>query len=146
MLDQAASRLAQEPERAAKILGAGAHSVMTVPLRARETTLGLAHFYRWQLPQPFEPDDLALVRDLVARAAVCIDNARRYTREHHAALTLQHSLLLRDAVPSRCSLETAHRYLPACTHAGVGGDWFDILQLSGARVGVIVGDMTGRGM
>ncbi|MFH8681123.1 GAF domain-containing protein [Streptomyces lydicus] len=41
VLDQAASRLAQEPERAAKMLGAGAHSVMTVPLRARETTLGL---------------------------------------------------------------------------------------------------------
>ncbi|MFF3517284.1 SpoIIE family protein phosphatase [Streptomyces sp. NPDC002573] len=59
---------------------------------------------------------------------------------------MQHSLLLQGAVPSRCSLETAHRYLPACTNAGVGGDWFDILQLSGARVGLIVGDVTGQGI
>lgn len=146
VLDQDASWLAQDPTRAAKILGAGIHSLMTVPLRARETTLGLAHFYRWQLPQPFEPDDLALVHDLVARAAVCIDNARRYTREHHDALTLQHSLLVRGAVPTRSSLETAHRCLPARTRAGVGGDWFDILPLSGARVGLIVGDVTGRGI
>ncbi|WP_042364539.1 ATP-binding SpoIIE family protein phosphatase [Streptacidiphilus neutrinimicus] len=146
VLDRAADWLAQDPLRAAKILAAGTHSLITVPLKARTVTLGLAHFYRWRLPGPFDQEDLALARDLVGRAAVSIDNARRYTEEHRAALTLQRSLLLRGNVPDPSPLETAHRYLPAEAHAGVGGDWFDVIPLSGARVALVVGDVTGRGI
>jgi PAS domain S-box-containing protein len=146
VLDRAKEWFTQDPGRAAKIMAAGAHSLMTVPLRARTVTLGLAHFYRWRLSGPFDPEDMALAQDLVGRAAVSIDNARRYTGEHRAALTLQRSLLLRANVPDPSPLEAAHRYLPAAAHAGVGGDWFDVLPLSGARVGLVVGDVTGRGV
>ncbi|MFE5796425.1 SpoIIE family protein phosphatase [Streptomyces sp. NPDC056503] len=145
-LNRAADWLAQDPPRAGKIVAAGIHSLMTIPVKARNVTLGLAHFYRWRLPFPFDQEDLALAQDLVARAAVSIDNARRYTQEHRAALDLQHSLLLRSNVPDPSPIETAHRYLPARAHAGVGGDWFDVLPLSGARVGLVVGDVTGRGI
>ncbi|SEL51399.1 SpoIIE family protein phosphatase [Streptacidiphilus jiangxiensis] len=146
VLDRAADWLAQGGERAAKILRVGAHTLMTVPLKARDVTLGLAHFYRWELPEPFDGEDLALAEDLVSRAAVCIDNARRYTEEHRATLTLQRSLLLRGSIPVPGLMETAHRYVPARAHAGAAGDWFDVVPLSGARVGLVVGDVVGRGI
>ena len=121
------------------------HSVMLVPLRARGVTLGLVHFVRHRTAEPFRADDLLLAEEIVARAAVCVDNARRYTRERRTALALQRSLL-----PARLSqsaaLEVAYRYLPAGSGADVGGDWFDVIPLSGARVALVVGDVVGHGI
>src|SRR5690606_36574868 len=91
----------------------------------------------------FDEDELALGEELVARAAVSIDNARRYTREHSMAVTLQRSLLPRT-LPEQTALDIAYRYLPA--QAGVGGDWFDVLPLSGSRVALVVGDVVGHGL
>lgn len=137
--------VAHDRHRAGKMATAGVHSVMVVPLRARDVTLGVAHFYRWQRPDPFDADDLTVAGEVVARAAVCVDNARRYTRERDAALTLQRRLL-QVTTPQLSAATTAHRYLPAGGRTGVAGDWFDIIPLSGARVGLIVGDVPGRGI
>ncbi|MEV6327851.1 SpoIIE family protein phosphatase [Streptomyces sp. NPDC051909] len=145
VLAEDADWLDRYPEHAAKVLEAGVHSVMTLPLRARDVTLGLVHLYRWRRPDAFREDDLALAVELAARAALCLDNARRYTREHQDALTLQRGLL-QSGVPEPGALEVAHRYLPARAHAGVAGDWFDVIPLSGARIGLVVGDVTGRGL
>ncbi|MDC2956962.1 SpoIIE family protein phosphatase [Streptomyces gilvifuscus] len=134
---------AQDPPRLERTLAAGIHSLIAVPLRARGTTLGVVSFYRSERPAPFEDDDLSLAQELASRAAICIDNARRYTREHHTALTLQRSLLPRGR-PEQSAVEVAHRYLPA--QAGVGGDWFDVIPLSGARVALVVGDVVGHGL
>ncbi|WP_181809534.1 PAS domain-containing protein [Streptomyces shenzhenensis] len=71
------------------------HSVLLVPLRARGVTLGLAHFLRHRTPESFTEDDQRLAEEIVARAAVSVDNARRYTRERRTALALQRSLLPR---------------------------------------------------
>ncbi|MEU6332241.1 SpoIIE family protein phosphatase [Streptomyces sp. NPDC047049] len=135
----------EDPVRAARLRALGFHSLMVVPLRARGVFLGAATFARWQATGPFQPDDLVLAEEFVARAAISIDNARRYTREHTAALTLQHSLLPR-ALPEQCAVEAAYRYLPADSLSGVGGDWFDVIPLSGARVALVVGDVVGHGM
>ncbi|WP_427165651.1 SpoIIE family protein phosphatase [Streptomyces sp. C1-1] len=134
---------AQDPPRLERTLAAGIHSLITVPLMARGATLGVVSFYRSEKPAPFEDDDLSLAQELASRAAICIDNARRYTREHHTALTLQRSLLPRGR-PEQSAVEVAHRYLPA--QAGVGGDWFDVIPLSGARVALVVGDVVGHGL
>ncbi|MET9973370.1 SpoIIE family protein phosphatase, partial [Streptomyces sp. NPDC006356] len=95
--------------------------------------------------EPFEEDDLTLAEEFAARAAVCIDNARRYTQQHNAAEALQRSLLPSE-VPEHPAVETAHRYLPAHASTGVGGDWFDVIPLSGLRVALVVGDVVGHGM
>ncbi|WP_368661561.1 SpoIIE family protein phosphatase [Streptomyces sp. NA04227] len=121
----------------------GDASLITVPLRARGVTLGVASFSRAPQSEPFETDDLAVAEELAARAAVSIDNARRYTREHTTAVTLQRSLLPRGT-PEQVAVEVAHRYLPA--RAGVGGDWFDVIPLSSARVALVVGDVVGHGL
>ena len=135
----------EQPERAEKIREFGLHSFIAVPMRARNTILGLTTFMRSLNPVQFQPDDVLLARELVARAALCVDNARRYTREHTAAVTLQRSLLP-QALTGGTALEVASAYLPADPTDGVGGDWFDVIQLSGGRVGLVVGDVVGHGI
>ncbi|MFI1435030.1 SpoIIE family protein phosphatase [Streptomyces lydicus] len=139
----------QHPQRARKIVSRGIHSMIAVPLRARGAILGVVLFWRSQNPQPFEEEDLSLAEELVARAAVSLDNARRYTREHNMAVTLQRSLLPRG-LPEQNAVEAAYRYLPAQAGrgglGGVGGDWFDIIPLPGARVALVVGDVVGHGL
>ncbi|SNS11458.1 SpoIIE family protein phosphatase [Actinacidiphila glaucinigra] len=134
---------AQDPERGARVVGFGIHSLICAPLSARGVLLGMVNFWRSQAPEPFDEEDLSLAEELAARAAVCVDNARRYTREHAMAVTLQHSLLPRE-LPQLTALDAAYRYLPA--QAGVGGDWFDVLPLPGARVALVVGDVVGHGL
>ncbi|MFD3615390.1 SpoIIE family protein phosphatase [Streptomyces sp. NPDC058676] len=143
VLVEAEGWLAQDPARLERVLAAGIHSLITVPLRARGATLGVVSFYRSDKPAPFEEDDLSLAQELAGRAAICIDNARRYTREHNTALALQRSLLPRGR-PEQSAVDVAYRYLPA--QAGVGGDWFDVIPLSGARVALVVGDVVGHGL
>ncbi|MEU6196233.1 SpoIIE family protein phosphatase [Streptomyces sp. NPDC047061] len=122
----------------------GVHSSMSVPIQARGTTLGVAVFRRHRRLDPFGPDDVLLAEEITARAAVCIDNARRYSRERETALALQRSLLPRT-LPRTAALQAASRYLPAA-RAGVGGDWFDVIPLSGLRVAMVVGDVVGHGV
>ncbi|MCC5474786.1 SpoIIE family protein phosphatase [Streptomyces barringtoniae] len=135
----------RDPVRTKRMREYGMHSLIAVPMRARNTALGLATFVRSLNPVSFGPDDVLLARELVARAAVCVDNARRYTREHTAAITLQRSLLP-PALSGGTALEVASSYLPADPSGGVGGDWFDVIPLSGARVGLVIGDVVGHGI
>jgi len=137
--------MAEDPARAAKSREYGYHSWIEVPVIARGATLGVAAFGRSRRAGPFEADDLTLAEELVARAAVCLDNARRFTHERTAALTLQHSLLPRR-LPEQSAVDAAFRYLPADPRLGVGGDWFDVIPLSGARVALVVGDVVGHGL
>ncbi|OKI53616.1 SpoIIE family protein phosphatase [Streptomyces sp. MJM1172] len=142
-LSTAVGWIDQEPEHARRILDRGVHSLVCVPLLARGVLLGIASFYRSRDPAPFGDDDSRLARELASRAALCIDNARRYTREHTLALALQRSLLP-HGMPEQGAVEVAHRYLPS--ESGVGGDWFDVIPLSGARVALLVGDVVGHGL
>ncbi|WP_030678708.1 SpoIIE family protein phosphatase [Streptomyces cellulosae] len=123
----------------------GAHSMVAVPLLARGTTLGAAVAIRIAHPDDFGDDDAVLAEELASRAAVCIDNARRFARERSTALALQHSLLPRG-LPGQAAVEVAHRYLPSGSLAGIGGDWFDVIPLSGSRVALVVGDVVGHGI
>lgn len=138
--------LADDPVRADLCRRYGAHSLITVPIRARGTTLGTVLFLRHAAcPEPFSLEDLAFAEDLVARVALHVDNARRYTRERGIALALQRALLPPSPIP-HAAVEIAARYLPAGGDAEVGGDWFDVIPLPGARIGLAVGDVVGHGI
>ncbi|MGW2936619.1 SpoIIE family protein phosphatase [Streptomyces sp. NPDC001156] len=145
VLDTAATWISHDPVRAQKVRENGMHSFMVVPIRARHCLLGVALFVRTEEPTPFQEDDLLLAEELVTRAALCLDNARQYARERTAALALQ-----RDLLPHRlaggAAVEAALRYVPADMEHGVGGDWFDVIGLSGARVALVVGDVVGHGI
>ncbi|WP_392873146.1 SpoIIE family protein phosphatase [Streptomyces sp. LN499] len=135
----------QSPALAQRIREHGMHSVMVVPIRARRVLLGMAVFIRTENPLPFQETDLLLAEELVKRAAVSLDKARQYRREHTAAFALQRNLR-----PHRLrgggAVEAASRYQPADIDRGVGGDWFDVIPLSGARVALVVGDVVGHGI
>ncbi|MFF2852218.1 SpoIIE family protein phosphatase [Streptomyces sp. NPDC058001] len=136
----------QNPQRARQVVERGLHSMIAVPLKARGVVFGVALFWRSEKPEPYDDDDLSLAEELVTRAAVSIDTARRYTREHTMAVTLQRSLLP-HGLPDQVALDVAYRYLPAQAGlGGVGGDWFDIIPLPGARVALVVGDVVGHGL
>ncbi len=137
--------LAHDPARALSVRRHGIHSLLAVPLLARGTTLGLALFLRHRMPDHFDADDLLLAEEMTARAAVCIDNARRYTHQRNTSLALQRSMLP-QGMPEQAAVDVASRYLPAGSQAGVGGDWFDVIPLSGARVALVVGDVVGHGI
>ncbi|MGW1725841.1 SpoIIE family protein phosphatase [Streptomyces sp. NPDC002306] len=123
----------------------GAHSLMVVPIHARGAVLGMALFARTHDRAPFEEDDLLLAEEVVSWAALSLDNARQYARERLAALALQRHLLPHHATGGSAA-DVASRYLPADSHHGVGGDWFDVIQLSGARIALVVGDVVGHGI
>jgi serine phosphatase RsbU (regulator of sigma subunit)/anti-sigma regulatory factor (Ser/Thr protein kinase) len=134
---------AQDPERTKQIIDYGIHSLIAAPIQARGVVLGMANFWRNKEHEPFDEEELSLAEELVARAAVSIDNARRYTREHALAVTLQRSLLPR-ALPEQSAVDVGYRYLPA--QSGVSGDWFDVIPLPGSRVALVVGDVVGHGL
>lgn len=136
--------LSWDPVRSLRVRELGVHSTMSVPIRARGVTLGVAVFVRFERPGSFTPDDVLLAEEVTAHAAVCIDNAQRYSRERETALALQRSLLPRT-LPRTAAVEAASRYLPA-VRGGTGGDWFDVIPLSGMRVALVVGDVFGRGV
>ncbi|WP_328324011.1 MULTISPECIES: SpoIIE family protein phosphatase [unclassified Streptomyces] len=120
-------------------------TTLVVPLRTESSMLGLVTFIRDSSSAPFDSGEVALAHELVARTAVSIDNARRFARERTAALALQRQLLPQH-VPEQSAVGLAYRYLPADDVTGVGGDWFDVIPLSGTRVGLVVGDVVGHGL
>src|SRR6201999_309481 len=138
-------RFTHVPGYADALLARGVHTAMAVPLIARGVTLGVASFARAEHPEPYGEADVRLASDLAARAAVSIDTARLYTREHTTAVTLQRSLLP-QAIPPVAGLQIAHRYQPASRTAEVGGDWFDVIPLKDGQTALVVGDVTGHGI
>ncbi|MFJ3900868.1 SpoIIE family protein phosphatase [Streptomyces sp. NPDC090025] len=120
-------------------------STLVVPMVAQDTVVGLVQFSRVKGSEPFGERDRALAVELAARAAVCIDNARLYRREHERALILQRSLLP-PGDPEAAGLDIACRYLPGTVGSEVGGDWFDVIELPGHRTALVIGDVMGRGL
>lgn len=146
--EESAEWIGGDPDRAAKVRAFGLCSMLAVPIVASGVKLGAATFIRLERRDAFEPEDIRLAEEFVDRAAVYIDNARRYTREHVAALSLQRTLLP-HGLRRGASLDVATRYRPANaagTAGGVGGDWFDVIPLSGARTALVVGDVVGHGI
>ncbi|WP_159046124.1 ATP-binding SpoIIE family protein phosphatase [Streptomyces sp. WM6372] len=139
------AKLGVDPENLRLLVPSGAHSSVAVPLYARGLILGCVTVWRSQLPSAFSEEDAALLQDVVSRAALGVDNARRYTKEHRSVVALQRSLLPRSALDSAAA-ETVGVYQPAGGGVGVGGDWFDVIPLPSLRVGFVVGDVVGHGL
>lgn len=99
---------------------AGIHSVVVVPLPTKGHPIGVVYLNRAGDSAPFTDEDVIMAQDLAARAAVAIDNARRYTAEHTMALELQRALLSEPGSPHP-DIEVASRYLRRDTgHSSAG--------------------------
>ncbi|GAA1415338.1 SpoIIE family protein phosphatase [Streptomyces thermospinosisporus] len=132
-------------DRTRVLLESGLTGLLIAPLIARGTVQGLTMFGRSDARPHFTEQDLRLAAELSARAALCLDNARLYTRVQDIALTLQRALLPASLATSP-HVEIAHRYVPGSHASLVGGDWYDAISVRGGRVALVVGDVMGHGV
>jgi serine phosphatase RsbU (regulator of sigma subunit) len=135
---------------------AGLTSVVAAPLYARGELLGVMNLALSRLTNRDEPhydmSDRDLFGAIASRVAVAIDNAMLFEAERQTALAFQQSLLP-HVVPELDGIEVAFRYVPAKPlqtqgqgiQTQVGGDWYDIIPLAAGRVGLVIGDVEGRG-
>nr|WP_132839101.1 GAF domain-containing SpoIIE family protein phosphatase [Streptomyces sp. BK205] len=119
-------------------------SFLVVPLRLRGGAIGFVACSRGPERGPFLTAEIAAVESLAARAAVALDNARRYEHERRTALAIRNSLLP-GSIQEVEGCRIAHGSLPAGQGSIIGGDWFDVLRRPGDRVSLIVGDAMGHG-
>jgi serine phosphatase RsbU (regulator of sigma subunit)/anti-sigma regulatory factor (Ser/Thr protein kinase) len=134
-----------DPEQLETARELGLSSVLIVPLIARARTLGALTLVHAESGRSYDEEDLRFAEDLARRAAVAVDNARLYTAEHKAVVTLQQSLLPRQ-LPDIPGMAFAARYLPATSELDVGGDWYDAISLGDGNVGLVIGDVAGHGI
>src|ERR1035441_8759771 len=120
-------------------------SMLLLPLVARDTMLGFLVCIRKAGYRRFDAYDTEIGMEFASRAAIFMDNARRYSRERATALTLQRSLLP-TGLSAPSSVEVRHRYLPGSKLIEVGGDWYESIALPGGRVALVVGDVAGHGV
>ncbi|MFE2865288.1 SpoIIE family protein phosphatase [Embleya sp. NPDC059259] len=138
-------RLDVLPADAVGVVPDNAHSLLAVPLFARGHALGSVQLWRTERREPFDEGDARLLEEVASRAALSVDNARRYTRERNVALALQRSLLPEEGTDEPAA-ETFAAYLPTSSSAGIGGDWYDMIPLSSLRLAFVVGDVAGHGL
>ncbi|GGW96334.1 hypothetical protein GCM10010297_17770 [Streptomyces malachitofuscus] len=114
---------------------------LVAPMKARGGVVGAVTLYRLRSGSSFSDFDSLTARDLASRAALSIDNARRYVREHNVARTLQHQMLRRRTA-EQSAVTTSHYFAPA----SAGAHWFDVIPVSGARVAFVLGETTEAGL
>ncbi|MFI9270882.1 SpoIIE family protein phosphatase [Kitasatospora sp. NPDC052896] len=137
-----------DPETSAAYRAAGLGWLLAVPLAARGHVIGVLSLARTVAHDDgagFTTDEIELVQDLAGRAAISVDNARRYTRSQGIALELQRALLAEPGNPHP-NLELASRYLPSGTSSVVGGDWYETVRLPFGRTLLVMGDVMGHGV
>ena len=136
---------ADDEELLALLRALGPRASLCVPLVARGLVLGTLSLTYHDSDTAFGPDDLALAHDLARRIGLYLENARLYEHEHRVAETLQRSLLPAE-LPDVPGLEVAARYAAGGPGVEVGGDWYDVFELPGGRIGFALGDVVGRGI
>jgi serine phosphatase RsbU (regulator of sigma subunit) len=147
---------APSPESMSAAHEAGLTSVIAAPLYARGELLGVMSLALSRLTQRaehhYDAPDRDLIGAIASRVAIAIDNAMLFETERQTALAFQKSLLP-QAIPDLDGMEVACRYVPAKPletqgqgiQTQVGGDWYDIIPLAAGRVGIVIGDVEGRG-
>jgi anti-sigma regulatory factor (Ser/Thr protein kinase) len=121
----------------------GVKSLLGVPLVVERRLIGVLHVGTLT-PRDFDGTDIELLQAVADRAALAIEHDRLF-EQHRVAQILQRSLLPSD-LPQPNGLVVSARYLPAGAKRLVGGDWFDVIEMSDGRVGVAIGDVVGQGI
>jgi hypothetical protein len=137
--------LAPDPAAAEWLRAAAVHSIAVVPLVAAGTLTGALVLLAAGARPAFADIDLPFLQDVAARAGVAISQVRGSRHHRDVALKLQRALLP-QAPPSLPGVSVAARYVAGAPEVEVGGDWWDVHDLGGGRVGIGIGDVCGRGI
>ncbi len=122
----------------------GAKMLLLVPLTAGRRSNGLL-VAAWDDPTLLSKADRAMVEALAGQAGLALDRARQFESEQVIAETLQRSVLP-VSLPRVDGVQMSARYLPGSVHFDVGGDWFDAISLPDGKLGLVVGDVVGKGV
>jgi anti-sigma regulatory factor (Ser/Thr protein kinase) len=125
-----------------QVIDEAGYSAVVVPLKGRPGTLGM--LWLVQAGPDEGPSTVDLAEELARRASIAVENARLVARQRTVSETLQQSLLP-ERLPEIPGLTTAARYVPGGPDVDIGGDWYDVMQLPGAGIGLALGDVVGRG-
>lgn len=120
-------------------------SAIFVPLQAKGAEVGVIMLVRDISQKPFNNEDVAVAEDVARRTAIYMENARLYEREHGIAWALQQALLPAE-LPAVADVLFAVRYFAGAVGMDVGGDWYDIIDVSPDRMVITIGDVVGRGV
>jgi serine phosphatase RsbU (regulator of sigma subunit) len=119
-------------------------AIIAVPLLTRDSVTGVLFAGCYNGPSRFDRDQVDFMVKVGNTVSLAMENARLYEGEHRIAETLQHALL---AVPEHVQgVRFAHAYRSASEAASVGGDFYDVFELDPDTVGVLVGDIAGKGL
>jgi anti-sigma regulatory factor (Ser/Thr protein kinase) len=118
---------------------------MTMPMRSRDRVIGAITVGRRVGEPPYSPVEETIAADLARQGAVALDNARLFRDTQEAGRALQRSMLPAHP-PALDGAEVAMEYRPGTQGTEVGGDFYDVIPLSGGRVGLAIGDVMGRGL
>ncbi|MFE9680284.1 SpoIIE family protein phosphatase [Streptomyces sp. NPDC006285] len=134
------------PEQAAAGLPAlaGTQAWAFLPLAASGHTFGVC-VVAFDRPRLLNDEERTLLTTISALVAQALERARLYDAEYARSRELQRSLLP-QGLPELAACTAAARYLPAGQGMDVGGDWYDIIPLSGGQVALVVGDVMGHGL
>lgn len=122
----------------------GLAEALVTPIPAHRGVAGALLIGRTNGGPGFDDQAIAFVPRLASALALSLANAAQFEAEHHIAETLQEALLV---MPARIhGLELSHLYRSATATTRVGGDFFDAFEMDGGRVGVLMGDVSGKGL
>jgi serine phosphatase RsbU (regulator of sigma subunit)/anti-sigma regulatory factor (Ser/Thr protein kinase) len=124
--------------------GTGHRSFLFVPLVLGRRPLAILVASSHD-PLGLGAEDLRFVAALAGQAAQALERARRFESEQTIAETLQQSVLP-ASLPALPGVQLAGRYLPGTAELEVGGDWYDAIVLPSGRLGLVVGDVVGKGV
>ncbi|HEX6935950.1 MAG TPA: SpoIIE family protein phosphatase [Actinomycetes bacterium] len=132
------------PRRSELVEATGKHAWAFLPLTVSGRALG-SLTVSFDDEHDFAPEERSLLVGVSGLIAQTLARARLRESERTLAAELQSHLLPR-ALPEPAGLVARARYLPATDGMGVGGDWYDLLELPGERVGLVIGDVQGHNM
>src|SRR5262249_6681411 len=138
------SRHRRNDEALERARSLGVTSLLSVPLHVNGTVIGALLLGYADSSRVYSSGDVPLALDIARRVTLAVERTRTYVAERRIAETLQRSLLP-DEMPELPNVALRARYVPGGL-AEVGGDWYDVVSLSGTGLGVVIGDVAGHGV
>jgi serine phosphatase RsbU (regulator of sigma subunit)/anti-sigma regulatory factor (Ser/Thr protein kinase) len=144
-LYESLDEIAEEfPEVVEAMAQTGHQSFLFVPLVVGGNANGVL-VTSWSKPTALTDEERSFVQTLASQAAQAFERARQFESERTIAETLQRSVLPMS-LPHVDGIRLAARYLPGTEEVDVGGDWFDAVEFPNGRIGLVVGDVVGKGV
>jgi PAS domain S-box-containing protein len=145
VLEEMSEAVVRDPRMLELYRRAGVASSIIVPLHSRERVLGWIVFMRTDPARAYAESDLEPAEEFTRRAALAIDNAQLFGREHRVADAMQAASLPRK-LPKVPNVDMHAIYVPGGSEAQIGGDWYDAFRLRDGRLVISVGDVVGSGV